>query len=187
LGGLDTYRPYIENVEALTNYEGENLLQKMYEAKEMEEVGSPWPVRLQTKIIIDLMEQDTLIKKNLPDKLCVQERDHKSLFHVFLPAIKEHVHPVDYSLLMDLLFVGQDINNVPTKKNIFLYADKLTCYLRMQQRNRDAEMEMSLHTYHALATKMDSLRHSANFVLDTTHLNQQEVVERVNDYLKFHS
>lgn len=170
----------MEPVNSWKNVAGNNLLKRMYCEQDAKK-GSVWLTRFQMRVIQDLMKQDEEIRSLLGVALCVQERDVDSVIKVFLPFNEEIFHPVDYKLLMDWAKLGRDLNVGKNKKrSIYLECEPKIAYERMTKRARPEEKQMTFEAFEKLHAKMQLLKESADFVLDTSCLTEDQVFKTVH-------
>lgn len=156
---------------------GVDLLKNMYEEDKGE---SKWLGRFQSRVIQDIMRQDEEIRDLLGVAVCVQERDLESVMKVFLPINEARFEPLDYKMLMDWAKLGRDLNGERNKKKtIYLECDSMTAYGRMQRRAREGEKGMSFEDFRRVNEEMGALKEEAEFVLDTTELNEKDIFEFV--------
>lgn len=163
---------YEENVSEWENYHGTNLLHNMYNEKE-----SKWYYLFQLKVITDILSQDSKMRKKIDKKLCIQERDLKSVLHVFLPNASGKMSRVEYMLLHDLATFGDSLN--AKKKSIFLECDFAVGYERMKKRGRPAEASLTFAEYRELCVKMDAVKPFCTHVIDCTFLSSEETARKV--------
>ena len=166
------FRSYQENVEEWQNYNGVNLLKRMYEDPE-----SIWKVRFQQKAILDIQEQDYEIRMSPPATLSIQERDLMSIQLVFLPKLENEISSIDYHLLQDQVTLGLRENAF--KKRIFLHADVDVCFERMKKRGREAEMALSREQFIELCSQMWQMKIACHHSIDCTTLTEDEVARKI--------
>ena len=176
--GLKTHF-YFENVEEWQSYRGENLLQNMYESED-----EAWKVRFQTKAIVDVLKQDSAIRSELGEVLAVQERDLLSIQKVFLPPLEMEVNNVDFHVMKELVEHGlKEDQSLHEKGRIFLYCEEEECYERMKTRGRQSEGQITREKFAELYEDMRKLQQNSDFVIDCTHLVEEEVTDLVAAYI----
>ena len=172
---------FSEDVHKWRDYKGANLLEEMYRGDQFvaERDGNHWLRRFQLKAIIDVMDQDSKIRAQLPTTLCIQERDITSIRLGFLPLRRSTLGKTDYSLLSDLTEFGERLNYLNCKRSVFLYAKPSVMYSRMISRGREEEKNISFADYEIMVRAMDPVRARAQHRLDTTDLTPEEVGRKI--------
>lgn len=185
--GRPVVRLYEEDASEWDNYNGENLLENIFRAKQQRNTEEVWTSRLHMKVLLDQIEQDLEIRQHIPNKLCIQENDVRSSFHVFFPTHRDSLNRTDHHLLYDLASLGKDIDESNKRKTIFLYADRLIAYMRMCSGRFGNERNLNMKDYNDLCENANTLRASAAFALDTSYLKPEEVSARVSAFLATHA
>lgn len=171
------FKIFEENVTGWQVYKGQyNLLKKMYENSGMR--NDPWVARLQTKVVLDIMEQEKEIRALLPDTICLQERDLTTCKEVFMKFHKGSFNNVDLELISDLIEFAEKLHE-KEKVSIYLTAEKNTCYARCIRRARNAEAVLKHRDFSELYDADQELMNNASHVIDTTCLSSEEVAEKI--------
>ena len=170
-------RTFPEKIEEWQNYKGKtDLLKKMYE--NLGQKNDPWLVRLQVKIITDIMRQDREIRDLLPGVVCIQERDLKSCSEVFMEVNREAFHSVDFDLISDLAYLGNELH-YRQKVGIYVTADTKTCYNRFCMRARNSEDSMDYKTFSRIYDADQEMKKHSHYIVDSTNMTPKQVAERV--------
>ena len=170
------FKLFEENVVGWQVYKGQyDLLKKMYENSGSR--NDPWVARLQTKVVLDIMEQDKTIRSLMSDTICLQERDLTSCKDVFMKFHKDSFNKVDYELISDMIDFAQRLHQYE-KISIYLTAERDICYSRCISRARPAEAVLKHRDFLELYDADQELM-KKSYVIDTTCISTEEVAERI--------
>ena len=107
-----------ELLSSWENYNGLNLLHKMYTDEERNAGKSRWVHRFQMKVIIDMINRENCIGKMSSRHIIVQERNLESARDAFIPMNEPFLDSTDYRLLTDL--AHSIVESKQTRHAVFL-------------------------------------------------------------------
>ena len=170
-------RIFLENTQEWENYHGINLLKESYDSQTSK---TPWIMRFQMKVIMDIMRQEEMVKQLLPNTLCIQERDLESVKKVFVPNSESRFEAVDFLLIKDLLESSFcKTSSESSKISIFLDADVHTCFDRVKKRSRESERNLDFALFRQIHDRMQVLKESSDYILDTRSKSADQVAEEI--------